>query len=230
MAVPAWSRPATAVAIGGAGVLLAALALLVAPSVRMSLAFGSPWAPLLDTVLVEGPLLLAVVAAVWLASRAGFRRAVGLQRWNTLDLLAGAGLGLALRAIMELLAPTTGSLGGAFGPPDPITVAVLVIGAVLISPLVEELLFRGVLLRALQTALGATGRAVGAVVAVTLSTIAFVALHAVTTGAAVPWTILVSTAAVGLGCGVITVVTGRLGGALATHVVFNASGVLLLLT
>jgi hypothetical protein len=45
----------------------------------------------------------------------------------------------------------------------------------------------------------------------------------------VPVGLLVGTVAVGLGCGVLTLLTGRLAGALIAHVAFNAIGVALLI-
>ncbi|GAA5205034.1 CPBP family intramembrane glutamic endopeptidase [Microbacterium kyungheense] len=223
----AWSRPWVAIGIAAIAFGATLLLLLVA---RRSPGWPSPegvGGALLDIVLVLAPLALAVVAA---AVVAGAERrvgpATGLRPWRWLDVLAGLAVGLALRAVVELFVPTTGTLGGPFGT---VTAAVVVaaIASVVLAPLIEELYFRGLVQRALGDALAA-GRLLAGAVAILISTAAFVLLHmasyaGATLGQIVAW------ALVGLGCGILTLFTGRLGGAIAAHLVYNALGVALLL-
>ena len=54
-------------------------------------------------------------------------------------------------------------------------------------------------------------------------------LHALPWEGGVPIGLLVGTLAVGVGCGILTLVTGRLGAAIIAHVTYNAIGVGLLL-
>lgn len=206
------------------------IAVALAPSIRLSVLVnaGQTMATIVEIVLVNVPLLVGALVAARLGSSRGMASALGLHRWRFLDLVIGAGAGLILRALIELLWPTTGSLGGPFGL-DVVTITLLVVSLVLVSPMVEEILFRGVLVRALQSALAGAGRVVAGAAAVVASTAAFIALHTVLNGGVVPVSTLVSTALVGIACGTIVVVTSRLGGALALHLVFNASAVVLLL-
>ena len=106
---------------------------------------------------------------------------------------------------------------------------VLVVGIVLVTPVVEELFFRGLMLRALDDALAAAGRAIAGTVAVVVSSAVFVLLHTLPSGENVSVGLIVATLGVGVGCGILTLVTGRLGGAIVAHVVFNAIGVALLI-
>ena len=105
----------------------------------------------------------------------------------------------------------------------------LIVGVAIVSPLIEELFFRGLLLRAMLDALSSAGRSVAMVVSLIVSTGAFVLLHALPWGRDIPLGLLVASAGVGLACGILTIVTGRLGAAIVAHVTFNGIGVLLLL-
>lgn len=169
-------------------------------------------------------------------------RALGI-RLRGIDLLLGALVALVARAVVELITPTSGSLLPALDADAPgaradaaAGVVATVVVVVVVSPLIEELFFRGALQRALQAALPgpqrpaprlASGLAAG--VAVTLTTVLFVLLHAVPAGADVPLHTVLAPLVVGLGAGVLTAVTGRIGAGATAHVLFNASGVLLLL-
>jgi membrane protease YdiL (CAAX protease family) len=195
-------------------------------------ALGSlpPTAAVAVEILVGSALLAGATAvAVRVAARVGFTRATGLAPWRIADLVFGLGLGLAVRAVVELAAPTTGTVGGPLGGGVVAGGVVLAaIAAVALSPLVEELFFRGLLQRALADGLRGVGRVLAAAVAITVTTAAFTLIHVVVAGGA-DAALLVGTFGVGVGCGILTVVTGRLGGAIVAHVTFNAIGVGLLL-
>ena len=182
------------------------------------------------------PLVLAVAAAVAFASRSGIAAALGLGSWRWTDVVVGVSIGLVVRAAVELITPSTGSgLGGTgFGPVESpalrmVATVVLALGVIVVSPVVEEVFFRGLVARAMVDALQPLGSTVAGVVAVLVSTGAFVALHLIPSGAAVPVALIVGTAGVGLGAGILTILTGRLAGAITVHVVFNALGVVILL-
>ena len=227
----AWRRPWAAVAIAAAGLAVTAAVVLLIPSAHIAMArWPGAVVALADLLLLSAPLLAAVIVA---ARVSGDRlaAATGLGRFLWTDLLAGAGVGLAARALVELVAPTAGGLGGGLDAATSDTGAAIVVtmaGAVLLTPYTEELFFRGLLQRALGDALARAGRIVAGAVAVLVATGAFVALHALAAGAAMPLGLLLGTAAIGVGCGTLTLVTGRLGGAVVAHVLYNAIGVALL--
>lgn len=231
----AYTRPSFALAVAAGAWLVTAGLLLWTDDGAGADGTGPGWfwmlgelaRQLLALAFVAVPLTAgALVAARW-AGRGAIGRVLGIRPWRWSDALAGVAIALVVRAAVEVVEPTTGTLGGPFGAP-PVVVAVSVLGAVVVAPVVEELFFRGVMLRALIDALGGRGRALAAVIAVALSTAAFVVLHLVTLGPFAPAGLLVGTIGIGIGCGVLAVVTGRIGGALVAHVVFNALGILLI--
>ncbi|MCZ7534776.1 MAG: CPBP family intramembrane metalloprotease [Acidimicrobiia bacterium] len=89
--------------------------------------------------------------------------------------------------------------------------AVIVLSAGLVAPLVEELLFRGLLLRALM-------RRVGPALAVGISALAFALVHLLDPGAIV---VLPGLLLVGLVTGVLAVRSGDLSRPILLHVGFN---------
>ncbi|MDH4366007.1 MAG: CPBP family intramembrane metalloprotease [Acidimicrobiia bacterium] len=95
--------------------------------------------------------------------------------------------------------------------------AVFLVAAVVGAPLTEELLFRGLVLRAFE-------KRFGKVVAVIGSMVAFTLPHF--TGSNLDGTLVLfaSIGAVGLVFGVVTLLTDRLGPAIVAHVLFNAFG------
>ena len=159
-------------------------------------------------------------------------------RWQLkpLDLLWGIGLGLLLRlaaALAEL------SMRGAIVAPSfllpaklsVIDLATLIFGGVVapvvIAPVVEEFFFRGTLLGSLMRA---GGKPIGSILAVVVSSLLFALPHAITSttmsGGA---TRFVIAGILGLGVGAITMVTGRIGGAIVAHITFNVALFLLVL-
>lgn len=230
-----YSRPGRALLIAGVGLIAAVLVLTAYPALRTNVS-GAPGGvlALLDIALINLPLVLAVLAAGVLATTVGVARATGIHSFAGSDLLLGVSVALVVRGLVEVVTPTTGSLVGPLGAPDVLATAVAIVGIVLVSPFVEEWFFRGLVLRAIVDALTGTrgiapSRLLVGGTAVVVSTGAFAALHFVTLGGAVPLSLLLGTVGVGVGCGILTVVTGRLGAALTAHVTFNALGVALLL-
>ena len=228
----AWQHPWAAFAVAAVGAILTAVVILWLPSLHgVLLGWPAVWVALVDLVLLSAPLLVAVVVA---ARVSGDRLAVavGLRGFSWIDAVAGLGVGLAARGLVEVVAPTVSGLGGGLlGDASDVMAATIVAlaGAVLVTPVVEELFFRGLLQRALGDALTDAGKWVAGVVAVLFATAIFAGLHALAAGEFVPVGLLLGTLAVGLGCGFLTLLTGRLAGALIAHVVFNAIGAALLI-
>lgn len=235
---PAYRRPGLALTIAAIGYVATVVLLFSHPAVQSSLASSPPWLRrLVDLAVLSAPLVVAVIVAGRFAAD-GIGRATGIRQWRWFDPVLGLLVAAEARALVELVAPTTGTL---LGPLDTELTAdviagaiVLVVGVVLISPLIEELFFRGLLLRAFDDALRDAGRIVGPVVALLVSTAAFSLLHmlplSVQLSSGVSTGLLVGTLGVGIGCGILTYLTRRLGAAICAHVAFNAMGVWLLVT
>ncbi|MCP2638124.1 CPBP family glutamic-type intramembrane protease [Microbacterium sp. HD4P20] len=219
-----YRRPWIALLVAAAGVVIAGLVVSLYRGIGATGWIGS----LADLVIISVPFVLAAVVAIRLAATPGFVRRV-LLRWRWTDVAFGLGVGLLVRALLELLVPTTGSLLGGFGTVSIAAVAVIALGAALVTPIVEELFFRGVAVAALLDVFGSLGRVVAAVASVAVSTAAFVALHVVAAGGMVTWGALLGPLAIGVGCGILFAVTGRVAAGICAHVVSNAIGVALLL-
>ena len=151
-------------------------------------------------------------------------------RFRPIDLAWGLGIGLVLLLIAGGLGiALTEGLGVGeeestntqiiSDAADTSSMWVLVIAAVVVAPVVEELFFRGLCLRAIENRFGTTVGVIG-------STLLFTVPHFTNpslAGTAVLFTVI---GVVGLGLGVLTVKTGRLGAAIIAHAGFNAVGVL----
>lgn len=224
----AWRRPLAAVAVASVGALLVAGVILLLPSMHSVLVrWPAALVGIVDLALLSAPLLGAVIVAVRVSGDR-FASAVGLRGFSWIDIVAGLGIGLVARGLVESIAPSSGGvlLEDASGANAATIVALT--GAVLVTPLMEELFFRGLLQRALSDAFADAGPVIAGTVAVLVATATFTGLHALAAGPFVPVGLLFGAAAVGLGCGVLTLLTGRLAGALIAHVLFNAIGVALL--
>jgi membrane protease YdiL (CAAX protease family) len=102
---------------------------------------------------------------------------------------------------------------------DEAATAVLVFAAVVLAPLTEETVFRGILLQALRARLATPA-------AVVLQAVAFGLVHLGAYGAR-NVSVFLGTAAIGVVLGVIAVRDGRLGAAMMTHAIFNAASLAL---
>lgn len=217
---PFYQRPWAALIFAVAGVFIAAL---IGAGWRGVPA--EPWvARLLDIVVLSAPLVVAALLAIGLAGSRGFVRRVVLG-WRWTDAVLGLAIGLVLRAVIELVAPTTGSVSGGFGVVSTAAVVVFAIGAVVVSPVVEELFFRGVVLAVMLDLCAPLGRVAASVVGIVVSSAAFAALHLSPIGGVATWGVLLAPVVVGVGCGILFALTGRLASAVIAHVVFNAIGV-----
>ena len=103
-----------------------------------------------------------------------------------------------------------------------------VVAPVVVAPLVEEFFFRAVVLVALYTVLRRPcGKAVAGTAAVLFSSGLFVVVHGLLGDLAVDQ--VVSIGLLGLVCGALVMLTGRIWAAVLTHAVFNAAWVALAL-
>ncbi|MBW9094159.1 CPBP family intramembrane metalloprotease [Microbacterium jejuense] len=193
-----------------------------------SAVLGPGTAQLAYLVLLSAPMIVAAAIAIAVCAKPGFmRRVVFSGTW--MDVVLGLSLGLVARALVEVVAPTTGSLLAGFGFISYTAIVVTAVGAAFVSPVVEEFFFRGLAVAALLDLCRTLGRAVAGIVSVALSTCAFVVMHVFLAGGVVTWGQLLAPLFVGVGCGIVFVVTRRLLSSLLFHIVFNAIGVVLLI-
>jgi len=184
------------------------------------------WALGLASYLVVWvPLLGAALFATMVRGRRSLRDDFGLRfRW--IDLLVGLGVGLGLRFIAGLLELVTG--GTLLLAPtafDWTWFLLVVIAPVLVAPWVEELFFRGLALRALARSMrGIPSRSAGAALAVAVSAALFAAVHLLEQPVDAWPRVAAINLIVGAALGLVALRTGRLGGPIIAHIVFNATG------
>lgn len=160
--------------------------------VPLSIAVGKAYRTVTDapepgaagTYVTYGAVSLFVVAAVYYSLSTTEREAVFRFERPGRDELAWTAvcfpLGTAAYLAGEALAGAAGfeMAGYEYGLSDPVTVGAVAFGAVLVAPLAEELLFRGLLLGTLL------GRGVPPILAGVASILAFGAMHVVLLGVA----------------------------------------------
>jgi membrane protease YdiL (CAAX protease family) len=195
------------------------------------------WVPypvqsVLGYLVVWVPLAAATVVAVIIAKRrsADSSWMVLGMRWSAIGVLAGAFVGLALRCVallLELLAAgrIAGGIVGIDGGSAPgfAGIAGMIAASALVGPIIEEAFFRGVLLPATVERAGRPPRGpwVGLVVTAAL----FAGVHALA-GAAPVGTLITFIAGIGFG---LVARSSGLSAAIIAHIVFNASGLALVL-
>jgi len=181
---------------------------------------AAPWAPLASTVV----LWAGLGAAIAFAFLRG--RPAGLLRFRPTDLLWGLGLGIALRMMQGWVSgadaasfPSAVSLDGSLPSGWWLTDA---LPAGVIAPVVEEFFFRAVVLVAVYQLLrrGVGGVAAG-MTALLVSAGGFVLLHA--TAGVLTLSDGIQLFAVGATCALVVLLTGRIWGAVLTHVVYNVT-------
>ena len=200
-----------------AGLLSCGIAIIASGLVGQS---QLPWAPSFAVIVLWAGLMLSVAVS--------FRREVpaGLLRFATRDIIWGLSLGLTLRVVQ-------GAISSANTTPFPSTpdeVATqgkgaalsFIVSSALISPIVEEFFFRGLILVCVwQILIRSLNLVIAGAISLTISTLAFMALHLIF--APLSEAQLTQLALVGVLCGVCTVATGRVWGAVLAHLVYNAS-------
>jgi membrane protease YdiL (CAAX protease family) len=215
-----WSLLVPVLGVLGAVALLPVTSLPTVPdALREPLSYLATWVP----------LGVAVVISVWLAVR---RRAEAWWRALRLGvgptaLLVGLFAGLLLRTVAvgaEALA--TGRVGGGSLSPggDTVGLVAVIVASAIVSPVIEELFFRGTLLPAVGERIGA-GRAAD-VVAIVLVAAVFALVHALAGLSLIP---VVVAFVAGIGFGLVARSHGA-GAAIVAHVVFNVTGLALIAT
>lgn len=160
-----------------------------------------------------------------------------LPRFAAIDLAYALLFGIALRSLAVALEALPA--GGFVMPGLVLFDGELAPGAwvwliavpILVSPLVEELVFRGVLQPLATRGFASAGmpRGIATGIAVVIVAAAFGAGHVLLNPG--PWPLVtgLTTFFVGLVCGALAAFTGRLGPAIGVHLVFNVTGVAMLL-
>ena len=148
-----------------------------------------------------------------------------------IDLIWGLGVGLLARTVASLIEILGfGSIGTAeatFGETvyDGWWLFGALLAPVLLAPFVEELFFRGLVLRAVYGRVATLGAAHWAApIAVGVSGLTFALMHLVTIDPGSTVTVVVvgaSTAIFGLAAAALALATNRIGGAIVAHVTFN---------
>lgn len=216
------------------GVTDAAIGILLAS------AFAVGWSWLTRTVVIDEwlqvlgayvavwvPLVVVLIVADTARGRHSHWRDFGL-RFTWLDVLWGAAIGVLARgavSLIELAISGRSSLdGGVLAPPTGFALWFgVILAPVVLAPLIEETFYRGLVLRAVARRTGGTPR-VAASVAVVVSALVFGLAHLIqgvslgTTAAAVTFA---GAFTFGLAAGALAAATGRLGGAIVAHLVFN---------
>ncbi|TFD49826.1 CPBP family intramembrane metalloprotease [Cryobacterium frigoriphilum] len=188
----------------------------------------------LSYLAVWVPLLGAIAAACYLHGTRSLRRDLGFW-FHPLDLLWGLAVGLLARVVASLIEIAgygqMGSAGATFGETvyDFWWLFGALLAPVLLAPVVEELYFRGVVLRAVTgvTQQGGASRTVAMSLAIVVSALVFALVHIVTIeNMDAALVIGLSTFVFGVGAAILATTTGRLGGAIVAHVTFNGLVVL----
>ena len=219
-----WRLTAAGVGVGAATALI-----LVSVPVIAGLQFTQPHLALVLSYLAVWVPLLGAVVACYLKGSRSLSRDFGL-RFRPLDLLWGLAIGLLARVASSLLEIIGyGQMGSsavtleqpvydgwwAFG---------VIVAPIILAPVIEELFFRGLLLRALIVEMTASVPAKAT--AILVSAAIFAALHIVEAGSGIAALVVgLSTFIVGVALATLAVLTGRLGGAVIAHITFNALGI-----
>ncbi|WP_176491717.1 CPBP family intramembrane glutamic endopeptidase [Curtobacterium sp. 'Ferrero'] len=211
--------------------LLIALAVAVAltriaSALTLRGAVPSPVAQvLLGDAAVWVPLVLG---AVWVLARSG-RGTLGRFRVELGDLVFALGIVIVVRVFDVVLSlALTGSTGLApvpsLGTPDVGLLVVSAIGVVLVSPLLEELFFRGLFQRLLADELTPRTRWLAVLLTAFLFALSHLFLGSATTAVG-GFQVFLTTFVLGVLTGTLVAMTDRIGGAVVAHVLFNAVAV-----
>lgn len=211
------------------GTVLAYVAFALGAAIVLSVAartyLTAPAGPVVSSVVLWTGMAVPVVIALRRS------RPRGLFRFRWTDLVWGLCLGMLLRVVQGWLEVAAGGIGGLpsystiDGQLGPEWLLLALLGPVLILPLVEEFLFRGVVLVTVYRT-ARRGFEAG-ILAIVASTGTFVAIHSVNGMSS--WEEPVYLTLVGLTCGLLVLFTGRIWGAVLVHMVFNGMWVALAL-
>ncbi|MDN4641345.1 CPBP family intramembrane metalloprotease [Agreia sp. PsM10] len=185
---------------------------------------------ILSYAVVWVPFLGAVGVACFLRGTRSLAHDVGL-RITFFDVLLGVGAGFLVRAIAGIIEIAfigrMSGLGVTFGDTvyDGWWVFGTILAPVLLAPFVEELFFRGLLQRALlQAGSHRLSARSATVLSIITSAALFALLHLTQAANPIGAAVLgISAVTFGLAAALIAGLTGRIGGAIIAHVVFNGS-------
>ncbi|MFJ3028223.1 lysostaphin resistance A-like protein [Curtobacterium sp. NPDC087080] len=180
---------------------------------------------LLGNVAVWVPLVFGII---WVVRRTG-RDLFGRFRIELGDLVFALGIVILARVFDAVLALSfTGTTGlqpaPSLGTPDVGLLLVSAVGIVLISPVLEELFFRGLFQRLLAAELTPRTRWLAVLVTAFLFALAHLFLGSATTSLG-GVQVFLTTFVLGLLTGTLVAMTNRIGGAIVAHVLFNAVAV-----
>lgn len=215
----------------------AAAGLIVSITLVAALEFSPPLAvptavgEAIGYLVVFIPLVAAIAFATLFRGQRSLVRDFGFSA-TWLDLVLGIALGLALRVVgmwVEVALYGIRLHGGASGIPRSqglVWVLLAVIVPIIIAPLIEELFFRGLLLRGLRrwSARRSLSHWLSAALAIVGSSLIFMLVHVIGVHSE-RQIILIGVMTFLLGCAAaaVAVKTGRLGASLALHMTYNAS-------
>ena len=189
--------------------------------------------------ILGSQVMIGLPPAIWLAFRAVSSGAglaiVGLHRWRWRDVAtAVVAMAVVLPVVqgVMLLSLWLGELAGYAPPQDghaalrmlreagnPGAWALVAVSAVIVAPLTEELLYRG-LVQSVMLKLVGPARRWRAIIAAAMI---FAMVHA----GAVPWQAIVGLFVLGVALGVLLETTGRLWPSILLHAMFNAANLML---
>ncbi len=155
-------------------------------------------------------------------------------RVRPIDVVYGLGVAVAMLLVAGGIATLLSELLGADAADSTNTqiiddaantsaIWIIAIAAVVVAPIVEELFFRGLCLRAIEKRFGTTAAVVG-------SSILFTLPHFTNPSLAGTAVLFAAIGTVGLALALLVVATGRLGPAIVAHALFNGISVIGVLT
>jgi len=218
---PSTDRQRDLVALLIALVLAVVLARIVSTLTLRGAVPGPVLQVLVGNVAVWLPLVFGIV---WVVRRTG-RDLFGRIRVDIGDLVFALGIVILTRvfdAVLSLsFSGTTGLVPApSLGPPDVGLLLVSAIGIVLVSPVLEELFFRGLFQRLLAAELTPRTRWLAVLLTAFLFALSHLFLGSATTTLG-GFQVFLTTFVLGLLTGTLVAVTNRIGGAIVAHVVFN---------
>ena len=218
---PSTDRQRDLVALLIALVLAVVLARIVSTLTLRGAVPGPVLQVLVGNVAVWLPLVFGIV---WVVRRTG-RDLFGRIRVDIGDLVFALGIVILTRvfdAVLSLsFSGTTGLVPApSLGPSDVGLLLVSAIGIVLVSPVLEELFFRGLFQRLLAAELTPRTRWLAVLLTAFLFALSHLFLGSATTTLG-GFQVFLTTFVLGLLTGTLVAVTNRIGGAIVAHVVFN---------
>ncbi len=222
---PSTARQRDLVALLVALVVAVVLARIVSSLTLRGAVPGPVLQVLLGNLAVWVPLVLGIV---WVLRRSG-RDLFGRFRIELGDLVFALGVVILTRVFDAVLALSfTGTSGlrpaPSLGTPDIGLLLVSAVGIVLVSPVLEELFFRGLFQRLLAAELTPRTRWLAVLVTAFLFALSHLFLGSATTSLG-GVQVFLTTFVLGLLTGTLVAMTNRIGGAIVAHVLFNAVAV-----